>query len=84
MSKGKIFTWGCTKKGSLGQQFNIYSRNQKIPLEIDSLSNLVDISIGNFHGGAVDGEGFAYTWGYLDHGKLGHSLEVLNPEMDLW
>lgn len=43
----------------------------------------MDISIGNFHGGAVDKEGNAFTWGYVDHGKLGHSLEILNPEMDL-
>ena len=43
----------------------------------------MDISIGNFHGGAVDWEGNAYTWGYVDHGKLGHSWDILNPEMDL-
>ena len=71
------------KKGSLGQNFHIFNKNLKKPVKINSIDNLIDISIGNYHGGAVDKNGNAYSWGYIDHGKLGHSLDVLNPEMDL-
>lgn len=73
------------KKGVLGNQTGISSKNQKIPRIIQSLKNkeIIDISMGNHHMGAVTKNGEVYTWGHLSYGKLGHSLDILNPELDL-
>lgn len=73
------------KKGVLGNKTGISSKNQKIPRIIQSLKNkeIIDISMGNHHMGAVTKNGEVYTWGHLSYGKLGHSLDILNPELDL-
>jgi alpha-tubulin suppressor-like RCC1 family protein len=39
--------------------------------------------MGNRHAGVVLSDGTAYTWGYILHGKLGHSKKLLNPDLDL-
>ncbi len=69
----------------MGHEFRIASKNQKIPRELEFFrdKDVVDFSIGHHHMGAVCKNGEVYTWGEITNGKLGHSLELLNPELNL-
>ena len=35
------------------------------------------------HAGVVLDDGSVYTWGYILHGKLGHSKKLLDPDLNL-
>lgn len=79
-STGQIYTWGRAKGGVLGH-LNLSSVNLSLPKLIESLSDIKfsQMSCGQHHMAAISNEGFLYTWGNNEHGRLGHDPE---PNLD--
>lgn len=79
---GRIYTWGRSKGGALGQD-NQTDNNINIPTLVPVEEKFVSVSAGNNHMAAITQDGALYTWGYAhplstlrsnpEHGKLGHS-----------
>jgi alpha-tubulin suppressor-like RCC1 family protein len=53
-----------------------------VPVIIDDMKNVVDISCGDYYSVAVNKEGKVFTWGYGNDGQLGHhnNLDVRTPK----
>ena len=61
--EGKVVCWGNNGNGQLGVGNTDYSR---VAVEVQGLTDVVDVAAGNFHSCAVTSDGSAYCWGYLD------------------
>ncbi len=74
-STGRIFTWGYSGNGQLGD--GVDSIGRYTPGEITSQFDLdegemiVDISLGNVHSSAITSIGRIFTWGWNKSGQLG-------------
>lgn len=68
---GRLWTWGVGKDGRLGHGDN---SDRSTPTEVQALHGvaLAHISGGYYHSAAVTDEGRVYTWGWGEHGQLGH------------
>ncbi|MCI5604818.1 MAG: hypothetical protein MR413_04125, partial [Clostridia bacterium] len=69
-SDGTVWAWGNNDKGQLGvgKGTELVDR----PVKITSLKNIVYITAGQYHAGAVDKDGYVYTWGYNEYGQIGN------------
>lgn len=69
--KGRAFSWGSGQNGKLGHG---NEDNFAIPCIIPALENVPVsiISAGCEHSCAVSADGYVYTWGHGDGGRLGH------------
>jgi hypothetical protein len=67
-SNGNVWAWGNNGVGALGMG---NSGNQYSPVQITSLSNIIDIAAGNQTGFAVSSSGNLYAWGEADSYRLG-------------
>jgi len=69
-TNGEVWTWGSNTYGELG----LDSTDSYIdkPLQVETLSNIVDIGAGNYHAIALDEDGNVYTWGLNNSGQLGN------------
>ncbi|CEM11562.1 unnamed protein product [Vitrella brassicaformis CCMP3155] len=75
---GKVWSWGCTRNGSLnyGQcGHNSHTKPTHTPTPIQALASsgicIRSISCGAFHTLAIDAEGRVYSWGAGEYGELG-------------
>jgi alpha-tubulin suppressor-like RCC1 family protein len=70
----KVYSWGNGGNGRLGHGTNIGSAS---PLPIERLFNvnIMTVSCGESHSGAVAILGEVYTWGAGTYGRLGHGQE---------
>ena len=68
---GRCYSWGSGQNGKLGHGND---DNCVIPVMITSLESTViqSISAGCEHSAAVCKDGYLYTWGQGDGGRLGH------------
>lgn len=72
LSDGRVFAAGSNPAGQIGNSTTTYATGG--PVEITSLSNIVDIwSAGEHHGisMALDAGGNLFVWGYNYYGALG-------------
>eukprot|EP00002_Diphylleia_rotans_P012394 TRINITY_DN2423_c0_g2_i3.p1 TRINITY_DN2423_c0_g2~~TRINITY_DN2423_c0_g2_i3.p1 ORF type:complete len:371 (+),score=65.24 TRINITY_DN2423_c0_g2_i3:87-1199(+) len=71
---GHVFSWGCGYHGQLGHGD---VRDSHEPRQIHSLNgkNVVQIVCGKTHSMARTDSGDVFTWGYGQHGQLGHGSE---------
>lgn len=72
---GDLFSFGLNGRGQLGQG-DILERTQ--PALVKALAGIKTVSIacGHWHCLALSEFGDVYTWGWNEHGQLGHSLDV--------
>ena len=72
-SNGDVWTWGNGSGGRLGHN-NTTRRN--VPTRITNVafsnSHIIAISAGVAHSMALDNNGNVWTWGWGEHGQLGH------------
>ena len=69
---GSVYSWGDGDYGKLGHGNTFtYKKPQRIKGELEG-KNVVIISAGYRHSGAVTEDGVLYTWGEGDFGRLGH------------
>lgn len=73
---GTVWTWGYNYFGSLGKPSSV--NNSNIPVQVDSLSNVKEISVGCFqlHTYAIKHDGSVWAWGNNDYGQLGMATPV--------
>lgn len=77
---GSLYTWGRNLDGKLGDG-NIeygYDTCEKLPKKIDSISNVITVSLGAAHSAAITERGELYTWGCYNGGTLGDVEEGSN------
>ncbi len=77
---GDLYTWGANDSGKLGNGKEGIDNYSSIPVKI--LSNVLSVSLGGSHGGAITKEGSLYVWGSNLYGQLGnsnHYQDVLMP-----
>lgn len=82
LQNGKLFTVGGAKGGSLGHNFGVSPRNENIPRQVEGLENevIVDMSMADSHGAAINEKGELFVWGSYRHGKLGIEMEEVKVQ----
>lgn len=72
-SNGTVCVWGWNKYGQLGNTINngVNTANP-IPMQIESLEGVIQISAGQCHTVALMNDGTIYAWGYNAYGQLGN------------
>ena len=68
-ANGDLYTWGANESGQLGHGD---TTNRFFPTKVEGLSNIVSVSMGDYHCAAVTTNGDLYTWGSNSDGQLGH------------
>ena len=73
-ASGKLYTWGVAEHSRLGHPDAAPSDRELEPRCVEALAGMevVAVGAGYHHTAAVTAEGFVYTFGSGDHGKLGH------------
>jgi hypothetical protein len=64
---GTVYTWGFNANGQLGIGT---TETSLTPIQIETLSNIAQISAGYGHAGALTASGDAYIWGFNGNGQL--------------
>lgn len=67
-TSGTLFTWGVNTSGQLGQ-FNVIARSS--PVQVGSLSGVLQVDTGFGFTAAVITNGSLFTWGATGSGNLG-------------
>lgn len=67
---GKVYAWGSSTEGQLGNGEYRYQLHPQILLPLYKF-RVVDISCGNRHTVAVSEEGIVFSWGKGSNGRLG-------------
>ena len=70
-SDGNVWTWGFNITGELGD-ISTRVRSSTIPMQVQDLSDITAISMGNGHSVAVQNDGTVWTWGANGNGQLGN------------
>jgi len=73
-SDGTIWAWGDNRYGQLGD--GTINANRLQPVQIPGLSDIAEISAGNFHSLALGLDGTAWAWGYNWFGQLGDGTQT--------
>ncbi|XP_035775067.1 secretion-regulating guanine nucleotide exchange factor-like [Anopheles albimanus] len=66
---GEVRLWGRNNHGQLGRLGEASSK--PLPLEIQDVKIVSDISLGSEHGVALSTSGHVYCWGWNEHGNCG-------------
>lgn len=78
-SNGRVFTWGLSNYGQLGDGFTDF---QNTPIEISNQFELgldeeiVQVSMGGNHSSALSSNGRVFTWGSNEKGELGDGTRI--------
>lgn len=73
-SDGKVWTFGYNVQGQLGSKSELeYDSNPNCVIDEmeEEIVNIIDIKSGPYHCVALSDEGFVYTWGQGNYGRLG-------------
>ena len=75
---GTFWTWGYNSNGQLG---NNSITNSSVPVNISSLSGLIDVAAGGYHTVVLKTDGSVWAMGYNSNGQLGNgtSTQSLTP-----
>lgn len=71
-SDGTVWTWGWNEYGQVGDGSQGYGNFRLSPVQTLSLTNVVQIKGGGAHSLALRSDGTVWTWGWNEHGQLGH------------
>ena len=66
---GNVLVWGQSTEGVLGLGFDISKVEN--PTILEDLKNIIQISLSDHHGIAINSDGVAYSWGTGKYGELG-------------
>jgi len=68
-SDGLVFAWGSNQNGEAGVGSN--GNNKKLPVQVNTISNVVMIASGVNFSFALDANGVVWAWGGNGEGQLG-------------
>ncbi|MGI6487478.1 MAG: fibronectin type III domain-containing protein [Syntrophothermaceae bacterium] len=70
---GTVWAWGDNGYGQLGTNDYIKetSLNRGIANQVDGLTQVKAVAVGNFYGVALKGDGSVWAWGHNKYGQLG-------------
>ena len=75
---GFVYSWGrdnfgqCGRGASDSEQTSCLHKGTSRVGKVANLSSIKYIACGSEHCAAVDGSGVLFTWGWNEHGNLGH------------
>lgn len=73
-NEGSVWCWGINEKGLLGGETDLtYST---VPLEIQGLSDIIEVDENGFHGCALDSANKIHCWGWNHMGQLGDGTTI--------
>ncbi|NQF16186.1 hypothetical protein HPY31_20025 [Brevibacillus sp. HB1.3] len=83
---GTVWAWGDNKYGQSGLGKNIY--NSKVPVQVEGMTDVIDISAGYYYSLALKSDGTVWSWGENSYEQLGINnkttqytpVQVLNLE----
>jgi hypothetical protein len=68
-SDGTVWAWGANAQGQLG----IGSvTSSLVPVQVHTISGVVEIAAGGYHALALKGDGTVWAWGYGAYGQVGN------------
>lgn len=67
---GSLYTWGCNRKGQLGNGKSGESEVEAEPVKI--MDNVKFVSVGEEHSAAITEDGSLYMWGDNQYGQVGN------------
>ncbi|KYR02236.1 regulator of chromosome condensation domain-containing protein [Tieghemostelium lacteum] len=78
---GEVYMWGrgAVKSTNIPTLGNDQTEDQTVPIKVESLSDIILISIGFYHSAAVKSNGELLTWGCGEDGQLGHGTFDNSP-----
>ncbi|OEF98131.1 RCC1 domain-containing protein [Desulfuribacillus alkaliarsenatis] len=79
---GTVYSWGLQENGRLGQ--GEISENILVPTQIEGLTNVVSLAVGNGHVLALKENGTVWAWGETKLGKIGNGTVGVNKEDGEW
>jgi len=73
---GSLWAWGDNLRSQLGLGSDY--RDKRSPCLVTSMNgvHVVDVSAGDLHSMALDGDGRIWTWGWGGHGRLGDGTTI--------
>ncbi len=79
---GQVLTWGASQNGELGR--NTFD-NSNVPAPVHGLEGvrIVQMSLGGFHGLALDDKGRVWGWGFNGSMQLGVREKKVVPQAEL-
>lgn len=82
--EGLAFCWGVTETGlQFGQLGHGSTAGSAVPVQVQTLDNVVSISAGASFSCAVEGDGTAWCWGLNETGALGVGTEPTQSSVPL-
>lgn len=70
----ELMVWGAGDHGRLA--LGDYKGRAWVPITVEGLRNVTQVSLGSWHGGCCTEEGHLYTWGRGEWGNLGNGKRV--------
>ena len=70
---GTVWAWGDNYDGQLGDGT---TKNRDTPVQVNSLTGIIQISAGNFHNIALKHDGTVWAWGFNYNGQLGDGTKT--------
>ena len=83
---GTVWAWGRNDGGQLG---NSNTKNQLLPVQVkggasgsEYLTDVVQVTAGNWHSMALKANGTVYAWGWGQYGQLGNGYTTNSDDSD--
>ena len=85
---GTVWTWGRNDGGQLG---NNNTSNKSLPVQVkggasgsEYLTDVVQVTAGNWHSMALKANGTVYAWGWGQYGQLGNGYTTNRDDTDYY
>ena len=85
---GTVWTWGRNDGGQLG---NNNTSNKSLPVQVkggasgsEYLTDVVQVTAGNWHSMALKANGTVYAWGWGQYGQLGNGYTTNRNDTDYY
>ena len=75
-SDGTVWAWGYNEYGQCGP--NASGQSSNLPVQVGSLTGLVAIAAGGYHGLALKNDGTVWAWGENFYGELGDDSTTIS------